>query len=393
MNARAGAKIFIVLLLVISFPMVLAAEEGVTDTEIHIGEFGPLSGPAKLWADCLYGAELCFNLVNKEGGLHGRKIVFHMIDDSYNPAKTKAAVKNLQETTGIFAWVGGVGTPTGMAVKDYLVSRNIPWVGPLSGSEVFVKPPMKNIFALYPHYSLSVKVLIRYAVKDLGKKKIAIVYLNNPFGQEGVEGAKKTLGEFGLELAAAVPVDVNETNLSPACMDLRKAQPDTVLLWMDPFKSLRLLTLAKQMELTPQWMAGSMFSDFPQLHQLSKGLIEGMITDNYATFANKEHLEKIKKAQAEMGNKESNWTISFIAGFGYAEVLVEGLKRTGPDLTREKFIASMEKIKNFKCLLEDVTFKSFDPNDPLCRYGSRRVYLQQCLPAGEFKIISGWLQD
>ena len=162
---------------------------------------------------------------------------------------------------------------------------------------------------------------------------------------------------------------------------------------MDPFKSMRLLMLAKQMELTPQWMAGSTFGDFYQMHQWSKGLIEGMITDNYVQFSNKSLMEKYKKAFAELGNKEAVWTLPLLAGIGFAEVLVEGLKRTGPELTREKFIAAMESIKNLKGMTEDITFKPFNPGDYSCRYGSKRVYLQQCMPGGETKILTDWMEN
>ncbi len=393
MNKRKPLLILWTMLLVLFTPIFLAAEEGVTDTEIHIGQFGPLSGPAKLWADCVYGADITFKLVNQNGGIYGRKIIYHPLDDSYNPAKTKAGVKRLQETVGIFAWVGGVGTATGMSVKDYLINRKVPWVGPLSGSEIWVNPPVKTIFALYPHYTFSAKALCRYAVKNLGKKRIAIAYLNDPFGQSGLDGVQKTLKEYGLELAAAIPVERTETNMNPTTLELRKAEPDTVILWLDPFKALRLIMLAKQMGLAPQWMSGSMFGDFPQMYKLSKGLIEGMITDNYVQFSDKAIIEKYKKAFAEFGDKEANWGVSLIAGIGYAEVLVEGLKQCGPDLTREKFIAALEGIQNFKGIAAAVSFKPFNPNDPFCRYGIKQVYLQQCLPGGETKIITDWLSD
>ncbi len=58
----------------------------------------------------------------------------HMFDDGYNPAKTKAGVKELQEGNGMFGWASGVGTASGLAVKDYLMERKIPWVGPAAGS-------------------------------------------------------------------------------------------------------------------------------------------------------------------------------------------------------------------------------------------------------------------
>ncbi|MBW2208874.1 MAG: ABC transporter substrate-binding protein, partial [Deltaproteobacteria bacterium] len=72
------------------------AEQGVTDTEIHIGQWGPQTGPAAPWGAVARGTGVFFKMINDEGGIHGRKIVYHMFDDGYNPAKTKAGVKELQ---------------------------------------------------------------------------------------------------------------------------------------------------------------------------------------------------------------------------------------------------------------------------------------------------------
>ena len=106
------------------------AEEGVTATEIHIGQWGPQTGPAAAWGSVARGTDAYFKMINERGGIHGRKLIHHMFDDAYNPAKTKAGVKELQEGTGMFAWVSGVGTAPGLAVRDYLMDRQVPWVGP-----------------------------------------------------------------------------------------------------------------------------------------------------------------------------------------------------------------------------------------------------------------------
>ena len=95
-----------------------AAEEGVTDTEIRLGQWGPQSGPAAPWGAVARGSGMLFQMINDEGGIHGRKIDYRMFDDGYNPAKTKAGVKELQEGPGIFAWVSGVGTAPGLAVRN-----------------------------------------------------------------------------------------------------------------------------------------------------------------------------------------------------------------------------------------------------------------------------------
>ena len=58
-----------------------AATPGVTDTTIKIGSWGPLSGPAAVWAPVLHGMDAYFDFINDKGGIHGRKIEFIYRDD------------------------------------------------------------------------------------------------------------------------------------------------------------------------------------------------------------------------------------------------------------------------------------------------------------------------
>ena len=169
---------FLVLLSVVfivsGFGFNAIAEVGVTDTEIHIGQWGPQTGPAAPWGSVARGTDALFKMINAEGGIHGRKVIHHMFDDGYNPAKTKAGVKQLQEGIGMFAWVSGVGTAPGLAVKDYLMDRKIPWIGPSAGSLHWITPPQKYLFAVYPLYYIEAKALCEYAVKQIRKKRMRI---------------------------------------------------------------------------------------------------------------------------------------------------------------------------------------------------------------------------
>ncbi|MBF0121768.1 MAG: ABC transporter substrate-binding protein [Desulfobacterales bacterium] len=367
------------------------AEEGVTDTEIHIGQTGPLSGPAAAWSTVSKGAGLLFKMVNEEGGIAGRKIVYHVYDDSYNPAKTKAGVKQLQETApGIFAWVGGVGTATGLAVLNYLVNKNVPWVGMASGSDAWVTPPQKNIFSVYPHYQIEARSLCKYAIDTLGKKKIAIAYQNDPYGQSGLKGASEAISKYNLQLAATVPVEKENPNLKETALALRNSGAEVVFLWLTPFSALRIIQESKSMKFEPQWMSSSTFSDFPQLYNLSKGLIKGLIAATFFDFKSS-LMEKYKEAKNKL-SPEDEWGIFYIGGIGFAEPLVEGLKRCGKELTKDKFIAEMEKMQNFKGLTGAITYAPFDASNPSCRQGLNKVLLVECLEGGESKVLTDWME-
>ncbi len=370
------------------------AEEGVTDTKIHIGQWGPQTGPAAPWGSVARGSDAFFKMINAEGGIHGRKIVYHMFDDGYNPAKTKAGVKELQEGVGIFAWASGVGTAPGMAVREYLMERKVPWVGAASGSHFWITPPQKYQFATYPLYFNEAMALCRYAVEKLGSKKIAMAYQNDGYGKNGVEGAEKEMARHGLKLVAKVPVELKDTDMKSHVMKMRKAGADTVLLWVSPTHGLRIMGTARAMKFMPQWMSTSTLSDFPLMYKISKGLWKGVITGSFADLpdATTPLMMKYKKAYKSYAAKDERWGVFFYAGFTFIEPMVEALKRCGRNLTRERFVKEMEGIRNFKGTSGKINFKPFDPNDPTCRLGINQIFLVKCLDGGKAEKLTDWTE-
>ncbi|MBU3915729.1 ABC transporter substrate-binding protein [bacterium] len=396
MKRKRLGVLIVFMMAVLSFTFNTFGEEGVTDTEIHIGQWGPQTGPAAPWGAVARGSDAFFKMINEEGGIHGRKIVYHYFDDAYNPAKTKAGVKQLQESDhSIFAWVGGVGSAPGMAVKDYLMNLKVPWIAPSAGSLVWVDPPQKYLFPVYPLYIIEAKALVTYAVKTLGKKRVAIVYQNDEYGTNGMKGAKAQLAEYNMELVAAIPQNLADTDLKPHVQQLIKADADTVLLWMGPGGAARTLGTAKQMQYDPQFMNSSTLSDYPLMFSITRGLWKGVITASFGLPPESEEPLMVKyKTQAfeKFSAKGERWGSFYGAGFGYAEPLVEALKRTGRNLTRERLVHELEQMKNFQGIMGKISFKPFDPNDIYSRQGQTEVFLAKCGDDGKVIILSDWIK-
>ena len=371
-----------------------AAEVGVTDTEIHIGQWGPQTGPAAAWGSVARGTDAYFKMINAEGGIHGRKLIHHMFDDAYNPAKTLAGVKELQEGTGMFAWVSGVGSAPGMAVKDYLMERKIPWVGPSAGSLAWITPPQKYLFAVYPLYFMEARALCRYAVDILGKKKIAVIYQNDEYGLNGLEGARKELEVRNLKPVAEVPVEVTDSDLKPHVMKLRQSGADVVLLWTSVKHAVMTVGISAAMKFQPQFMSTSTCSDFPLMMYISKGLWKGVIAATFAELPDSD-LPLMKKYKEEAFDKyaakDERWGLFYYAGIVFSEPAVEALRRCGRDLTREKFVAELEKLQNFRGIGPEISYRPFDKKNPFSRQGSKEVFLVECLEDGNAKKLTPWI--
>ena len=385
---RAIVMAFVVMIALLAFsPVVSAAEKvrGVTDTEISIGQWGPQTGPAALWGAVARGTGVLFDLVNSEGGIHGRKIKYYMRDDSYQPAKTKAIAKEFVEKIGVFAVAGGVGTSTGMAVRDYLMENKVPWVGPASGSTHWTNPFQKYLFAVYPQYIHEAYLLAQYAVETMGKKKIAFFYQNDDYGKEGMEGAKKYLTEKGMEFVAEVPVEVTDTDLKSHALKLKESGAEVVIMWVLPKHGAIILGVSKAMGFQPQWMSSSTLSDSYLMFKVTKGLWKDVIYANFLDL-DKPLVKKYLEAQKKFAPSERYKGIFFLAGFIFVEPMVEGLKRTGKDLNPDTFVKGMESIKHWNDWLgHDCTYSETE------RQGMKSVYLAKCGDKGKPVKISDWL--
>lgn len=377
-----------VLFLTVAFIPAAQAERGVTDTEIRIGQWGPQTGPAALWGAVARGTGCYFEMINAEGGIHGRKIKYFLRDDGYMPPRTKAIAKELVEDKEIFAFASGVGSAPGMAVKKYLHKNKVPWVGPAAGSSHWAYPPTKYLWATYPLYCDEASILVNYAVKKMGKKRIAFFYQNDDYGKEGLYGAQLALEKLGMKLVAEVSAEPLDTDLSSHCMKLKKADPDCVLNWVLPKQGAIILGTAAKMGFKPQWMTTSTLSDTAVMYKITKGLYKDVYFTCFAEAPDSPNklMTKYRKAQQQYAPKD-RWGIFFYAGFYFVEPMVEGLKRCGRDLTVERFVEAMDSIKDFQGIGPK---NSFSPNN---RQGTRASFVGKCGDKGKFLRVSDWMSS
>src|SRR5262249_21880944 len=94
-----------------------AEETGVTADTIKIGIFGPITGPASVFAKTIYGAAAVYKDINGRGGINGRKIDLVIEDDGCDPNKGIAAVKKLLSQDQVFMLHGAFCTSVALAIK------------------------------------------------------------------------------------------------------------------------------------------------------------------------------------------------------------------------------------------------------------------------------------
>ncbi|MBU1879572.1 MAG: ABC transporter substrate-binding protein, partial [Chloroflexi bacterium] len=180
-------------------PTLKATAPGVTAGSIKLGTFCDLSGPnAAIGMAAFRGYSTYYEYVNHWGGVHGRQIELVVKDDGFDPTRTRLAVMELVTQDEVFAVVNPLGTPTNLAVLDYLLEKQIPVISPHSGVSAWSAPLKPTYFALQPSYHVEGQILAQYALDELGARRIAVLAVNDRFGQEGSTAFLGELAQAGV---------------------------------------------------------------------------------------------------------------------------------------------------------------------------------------------------
>ncbi|HQI82419.1 MAG TPA: ABC transporter substrate-binding protein, partial [Deltaproteobacteria bacterium] len=304
-----------------------AARPGFDKKEIRIGQWGPQTGPAAPWGSVARGSGLLFNVVNEQGGIHGRKIKYFIRDDQYNPAQTVAVVKELVEREGVFAFVGGVGGACGKAVMDYLGKNKIIWVGPSAAITDFVFPPKPYIFAVYPLYEDEGSILTKFVVEKLKAKKIGFFYQNDAYGKDGLEGGRKRLATYQMNFVEEIPVEPGEKDLTSQMLKFKNAGAEVVLMFVNPTVATIALKTCATIDYKPQWVSSDTLSDYGLMFKITGGLWEGVITGAFGMTPTADHpLLNMYREAAKKYAPEERWGTFYLAGIVFADPLVEAAR-------------------------------------------------------------------
>lgn len=365
-----------------------AAVPGVSDTEIVIGSWGPQDGPAGAYGVIDRSIAGFFKKVNDEGGINGRKVRFIYENDSYQSAKTVAAVKKMVEEDKVFALVAGLGTANNLAVMDYLVQNNVPHVGPATGSTALAVPLKKNVYAVQLNYMTEATLLTQYALDTLKSKKFAVFYQNDAFGKEGLDTINGVLKKAGVPEATAVSYETADTNFSAQALKLQTSGADAVILWAVPKPGGSVLAEMDKIGFKPKILASAVLND-PSIFQLAGPGIDGVVIPAWLPAYDDLTNPKIVQWQADMKKYAPNEQIGGFAlsGWTEAQILAEGLKRAGKDLTREKFLQTMDSMKDYKdSILPTISYSADD------HAGTKTGYFQKAdLKGGKWVTFTDWM--
>jgi ABC-type branched-subunit amino acid transport system substrate-binding protein len=328
----------------LAFVAASAAAQGVTDTQVVLGQSAALSGPARqLGRDMQLGGQLYFEYVNSRGGVNGRRIVLKSLDDGYEPARAAENTRKLIAEEKVFALFGYVGTPTSAAAAPLFTEARVPFVGAFTGAEALRDPFNRQVFNVRASYYDETEAIVRH-LASLGISRIAVFYQNDSYGQAGLAGVERALAKRSLAIHARGTVERNTVEVAKAVAGIGKANPQAVVM-VSAYTSCAafIREMKRAGHDTTFWNVSFVGSRAlaAELGRDGRGVqISQVVPFPWDTTI--PVVREYRQLLAELKTEPPGF--GTLEGYLAAKVMVEGLRRAGRNLTRDSFIKAMESM-------------------------------------------------
>ena len=329
-------------------------DTGVSDTEIKIGQTAPLSGSISAYAVIARTQVAYINKINDEGGINGRKVKYVLYDDAANPAKTVEQVRKLVEGDEVFVVFNPQGTPQNMSIRKYLNDKKVPQMFIGSGGSKFGDP--KNFpwtMGWTPPYLTEGAIYAKYILQNKPDARIAVLYENNDYGKEMLEGFERGLGSKGASLIVArEPYDREAPVINSQIIKLKTSNADVLVDFSTPKFTVQTIKKTKELGWKPLHILSSVSNSIGSVLSVA-GLDNsvGIISSGYykdpadSSFAEDPAMVELNKFVDKYmpGTPKTDLMVN---GYNIIQIFVEVLKRCGDDLTRENVMKQAANLKD-----------------------------------------------
>ncbi|HEX5767153.1 MAG TPA: ABC transporter substrate-binding protein [Burkholderiales bacterium] len=321
-------------------------DDGVYPDRIVLGQAAVFTGPAaQLGIQMRNGIKAYFDYVNAKGGVHGRRLDLVTEDDRYEQAVAPSASKKLIEEHRVFALLGYVGTPTGVAHLPVVTQAKVPLVGMFTGAEVLRAPFNRYVFHVRASYYDETEKIVEQ-VLSTGGQKISVFYQDDAYGEAGRKGTELALERRRMKIHSSGTVERNTVKVEQAAKTIHASQPDAIVM-VSAYTSIAAFVREMQ-----KLGSGATFYNVSFVG--SKALADalgkegvGVAISQVVPFPWGTAVPVVKEYQ-QLAKKAgfTDYNFSALEGFLTAKVMVEALRRAGKAPTREGLVDTLEKMND-----------------------------------------------
>ncbi|UFX42304.1 ABC transporter substrate-binding protein [Bradyrhizobium sp. 41S5] len=329
-------------------------DQGVTDTEIRIGNLMPYSGALEIFGQIGKAEAAYFEMINERGGIGGRKIRFMSYDDLSDVSNAMDLTRILVETDNVLLMFGSFGAPENLAVRKYLNERQVPQLFVASGDQDFSEPSVYPwTMGWQPSYREEGRIYANYIQAFYPGKKIVALWENDQFGRELFKGLVQGLGDVAHNIRVDIAYDVDDQHLDGHISILKQSGAEVFVFAGVPENASKVIRAAAEHGWRPVFIVNQMASSIetvlkPAGTENATGVITAAFLKDASDPAWREDqgawrsfLDKFTKA----GGKDD---AAAVYGYAAAETMVHVLRQCGNDLSRENVMKQAAALRDYQ---------------------------------------------
>ena len=331
---------------------------GTSDTEIKVGQTIAYSGPASAYGVLGKVEAAYFKWLNDtKGGINGRKITFISRDDAYSPPKAVENVRSLVEGDEVALIFGVLGTPLNMAIRPYLNKQSVPQLFVAAGSSALNDPAhFPWTMGWQPNLRDEAKFYAKHLLAHNPKPKIGVLYQNDDFGKDLLNGLKEGLGEDADKMiVSAQNFQSSDPTIDSQMVILQSSGADTLFLFTYAKQAAQAISKKFDLNWTPETYlhlgAASVGATFkPAGLDKSRGIMSaGFMKDvtDPKWAADPDVKTWTEWMKANMPGADINDSLT-VAGYSFAQTLEQVLRQCGDNLTRENIMKQAANLRDFR---------------------------------------------
>ena len=379
--------------------------------QIALGMSAAFSGPSRGLGNELYrGIAAYLQQVNDDGGVGGRQIALHTLDDAYQPDQCVANTTRLMLEDDVFALFSYVGTPTVARVLPLLQAlqdRHTYLFFPFTGAQPQREPPYGEFaFNLRPSYRAETAGLVDN-LQDIGCERIAIFYQDDDYGRSGSAGVREALRRRGEQVAGEASYIRGHPFMlttGPQVETIKTADPDAVIcvgsyaacaaFLRDAVDAGLRVPIANLSFVGSEHLLKLISTERADVEKYTRVLVHSQVVPSYedesipavGEYRNlvQRHNPAPPRHVDTEGYEPFPYSFASLEGFLNAKLMVEIVRRLGPDPSREKLEQTVFTIQDFDIGIGERV--SFSPDR---RQGLLGVYYT-VVDDGRFVPLTDW---
>ena len=367
-------------------------DPGLSERVIRVGTVLPMKGDLADLGQVMQNIiEAYFNQINDSGGVYSRKLKLHVVDYPQTPQSTVTTFKKLIDEEETFAIVSAFTSGADSEVASLVEDGQMPLIGPFTFFPEDVLALNRFTFYLFPGLREQARALVAYAQQQQKwsgqNRSVAVVYPRDRISRDIVEAVKGQATRSVWGMMADIDYASGRLQVADLANHLRGNGTEAVF-FLGAWKELRdLLHQADNVNWSPNiYISGSQAKrdifELPTAFTNKIFLAYPSLPRDHKS-AGLQELDNLFKKH-DLSNKH---LAAQISAFCAAKILVEGIKRSGKTLSREKLVTALENIYEFDTgLTPRITY---DPNRRIGALGAYVVTVD--LVNKKFVPVSDWI--